>query len=202
MEHGDRDGWVALDPSPWWTALVTSRVGLAIAFVPILAAQVGAILEFPPIGSIGLAAGSGVLAAGALMIASRLFYPRAYVNPTKAMIRIGRKQARYADINDARLIPGATKKRRSLLLLLQTPTKLQLPVLLRDARQNTLGPEVTALMEELLRQSNIEMPASPDDPKGRFARFNFPSNITKDEALQLVTHPPTAADRLPIPWVD
>jgi hypothetical protein len=202
MEHGERDGWVALDPSPWWTALVTSRVGLAIAFVPILAAQVGAILEFPPLGSIGLAAGSGALAAGALVIASRLFYPQAYLNPTKAMIRIGREQAQYADINDARLILGATKKRRSLLLLLQTPTKLQLPVLLRDTRQNTLGPEVSAMVQEMLRQSTIEMPASPDDPKGRFARFNFPTNITKDEALGLVAHPPATADRLPIPWVD
>jgi hypothetical protein len=54
----------------------------------------------------------------------------------------------------------------------------------------------------MLRQSAIEMPASPDDPKGRFARFNFPTNITKDEALELVAHPPATADRLPIPWVD
>ena len=71
-------------------------------------------------------------------------------------------------------------------------------MLLRDAKQQTLEPEVAALVQDLLRQSNVQMPVSPDDPKGRFARFNFPTNVTKEEALALVAHPPTPTDELPI----
>jgi hypothetical protein len=57
---------------------------------------------------------------------------------------------------------------------------------------------VAAQVLDMLRQANIEMPVSPDDPKGRFARFNFPTNITKDEALEVMAHPPQPTDPLPI----
>jgi hypothetical protein len=43
------------------------------------------------------------------------------------------------------------------------------------------------------------MPISKDDPTGRFARFNFPTSVTKDEALDLVLHPPAFGEPIPIP---
>jgi hypothetical protein len=85
--------------------------------------------------------------------------------------------------------------------VLRAENKLRTPILLRDTKQRTLEPEIAALVLQLVRQSNITMPVSPDDPKGRCVRFNFPNNITKDEAEQLVEHPPTSADPLPIPYV-
>jgi hypothetical protein len=201
MEHGDGDGWVALDPSAWWMPVFASNFGIAFGLAPVIAFQLGGIFDVPPGWWIVLVLGTAVASVALSVILSRLHYPRGFLNPTTSTARSGRKQVGYAEITEARLVLGVSRKRRSLQLLLRTPNKLRITVLLRDARQNTLEPEVTALVHDMLQQSSIEMPASPDDPKGRFARFNFPTNITKEEALQLVAHPPTAADPLPIPYV-
>ena len=50
----------------------------------------------------------------------------------------------------------------------------------------------------ILRASRIVMPTSGYDPTGRFAQWNFPHNVTREQAIELVLRPPGPDDRLPI----
>jgi hypothetical protein len=195
------DKWVELGRTRWWVPLVGYSPILLL--LPVYSLNLPGIfwpdltLGWSLVVTLALAAGS----FGIIVALSRLVHPRAFANPAGSMVRAGRRQARFSEITSAQLFPGASKGHRSLLLVLRAENKLRTPILLRDTKQRTLEPEITALVLQLVRQSNITMPVSPDDPKGRFVRFNFPNNITKDEAEQLVEHPPTSADPLPIPYV-
>lgn len=42
------------------------------------------------------------------------------------------------------------------------------------------------------------MPFSADDPKGRFAKYNFPGHVDRDTAIDLVLHTPKVGDPLPV----
>jgi hypothetical protein len=198
MVHGNGDGWVALEPSPWWTPVFGTNLLAASVFPPMFALQLGGLFDLSPIWWLPLAVGFAAAALLASVVLTRMTYPRGYMHPATATLRTGRTRFGYADVTEARLIPTTSKKRRALLLVLHTKKRLRTTVLVRDAKQRTLDPEVAALVLDMLRQSNIELPTSPDDPSGRFARYNFPRNITKDEALELVAHPPLPADVLPI----
>jgi hypothetical protein len=199
MTTADDTGWVALEPTPWWLPLLGTNLFFAAGLPAVYALQLSTIFDAPLIWWIPIMIGTAIFILALIVVVARVSYPRAYLNPATSMLRAGRAQFRYAEFVEARLIPSTSEKRRALLLLLLTQNKLRATVLVRDARQRTLDPEVAALVQDLLRQSNIHMPVSPDDPSGRFARFNFPRNVTKDEALDLVAHPPTPADPIPIP---
>jgi len=198
MRHQNGSGWVALDPTPWWMPILGTNLLATTLFPAVLAFQLATVFDLPPVWWIPVMLGTGVFTLAATVVAAQILYPRGYLNPETSTVRAGRAQIPYAEITEARLLPSASKKRRALLLVLRTEKKRRATVLLRDAKQQTLEPEVAALVQDLLRQSNIQMPVSPDDPKGRFARFNFPTNVTKEEALALVAHPPTPTDELPI----
>jgi hypothetical protein len=43
------------------------------------------------------------------------------------------------------------------------------------------------------------LPETPDDPTGKFTWFNFPGSITREQAIDVVLHPPAFDDPLPIP---
>jgi hypothetical protein len=198
MTQGNDDGWVALEPSPWWTPVFGIHLAGAFAFAPMFALQLSAMFELSPIWWLPLAVGFTALTCVASVVLTRLAHPRGFLHPTTSTLRTGRTRFGYADVTEARLVPSTSKKRRALLLVLYTKKRLRTTVLVRDAKQRTLDPAVAALVLDMLQQTNIEMPVSPDDPKGRFARFNFPANITKHEALEVLAHPPLPADPLPI----
>jgi hypothetical protein len=201
MRHelgADDPGWVALHPTPWWMPILGTNLVSTTLFPALLAFQLGTLFDVPPVWWLPLTIGTAAFFLAATVLAAQMLHPRGYLNPASSTLRAGRAKIPYAEIIEARLIPSASKKRRALLLVLRTEQKRRATVLLRDAQQQTLEPGVAALVQDMLQRSNITMPVSPDDPKGRFARFNFPTNITKEEALELVAHPPTPADELPI----
>lgn len=37
--------------------------------------------------------------------------------------------------------------------------------------------------------SSVAMPSSSDDPTGRFARVNFSQHLTREQAIELASHP-------------
>jgi hypothetical protein len=51
---------------------------------------------------------------------------------------------------------------------------------------------------EIVRRSNIAVPQTPNDPTGRFARYNFPASLNRDDALEVVLNPPTMDDPAPV----
>ena len=49
-----------------------------------------------------------------------------------------------------------------------------------------------------LERSTIAQPTSSHDPSGRFARYNFPGTLSRDEAVALVRRIPLPGEPLPI----
>jgi hypothetical protein len=199
MRRGtDDDEWVAVGFAPWWQPVIGMGQGWFLYYyTPFLALQVMVMFDVP-LGwavmiTVWLAAGCVALGLGL----KRWIYPPAFVNPATTTLRAGRKRAQYAEISGAKVLVSASKKRRSVTLVLLSEQKLRAAVVLRDARQNMIDLAEVALVQDLVRQSSIAMPVSPDDPKGRFARYNFPGYLTKEDALEIVAHPPAAADPLP-----
>ncbi|MBX0301782.1 hypothetical protein K2F54_17600 [Cryobacterium sp. 1639] len=192
------DEWVALGFTPWWLPVIGMGPGWFLLFyAPLLVGQVATIFDVP-LGwalVLTLACAAGCLALGLGFVRWR--YPPAYVHPATLTIRAGRKRARYAEVTGAKILVSTSKKRRSVTLVLLSEQKLRGAVVLRDARQNVIDPAEAALLQDLVRQSNIALPVSPDDPKGRFTRYNFPGYLTKEDALEIVAHPPAPADPLP-----
>ena len=134
---------------------------------------------------------------GLAVLILRLLTLPVRINAGAALIRAGRRTVPYADVVTAQLVVGASKKRRNLNLVLRGSRGPRIAILIRDVKGRTLTPQESALVTDLLTKSNIAMPQSTDDPSGRFARYNFPGHITKDDALNLVEHPPTFHDPLP-----
>lgn len=133
------------------------------------------------------------------MVIIRFLYPPVRLNDGSALIRAGRHTSAYSEVTTALLLVSASKTRRNLNLLLRSANGLRAVILVRDAKERTLPPEAAALVCDLIRDTNIAMPLSSADPKGKFARYNFPNNVTKEDALHLIEHPPTFHDPLPIP---
>jgi hypothetical protein len=70
-----------------------------------------------------------------------------------------------------------------------------------DQRGEPLDQPTAHLVAEVLKRTSSVMPTSEYDPSGRFAKYNFPSNVTREEAIDLVLHPPAFEEELPIPSV-
>ena len=195
---GGDDGWVSLGSAPWWLPVIgMSPTPLLFLYPPLFTFQLSVMFQVPLPWAVALAAVAcaGCLAFGLGLV--RLVYPPVFLNPRLLVLRAGRKRARYMEITSAQLITSASPKRRSVTLVLRSASKLRGAILLRDARQHALAPDAAELVMELLELSSVALPVSPDDPKGRFTRYNFPGYLTKEQALELVAHPPRPADRLP-----
>lgn len=196
----DAEGWVPLGRPSWWMpVMLASPLLIVVLTVNVTDFALSFLRSLPHVWLILIMVVTNVAVYALTLAAIWLFYPRAYLNPATGSVRAGRRTARYADITSARLLVSASKRRRALHLVLRAEGRLSASVLVRDAHSGTLDQTKAALVREMIRASNIAMPASPDDPKGRFAKYNFPDNVTRDEALELVEHPPAFGDPLPIP---
>ena len=84
--------------------------------------------------------------------------------------------------------------RLDLDLHIQLGAKFQFTVPLRNNGTIVLYTSTQKALLEMLPLTSIAMPVDQYDPSGRFARHNFPSNLTIDDAIELVRHPPRSAD--------
>ena len=141
------------------------------------------------------------LIAAATVLYLRARYPSAFADLAGHRIRAGGKTADFSDLTTARLLVSASKTRRLLYLELSTGRRrgLRVLVVLRDRQGRPIDPAAAVHLGEVIGSSRIAMPDSPDDPSGRFAHYNFPDNVSKEEALELVADPPRFTDALPIP---
>jgi hypothetical protein len=91
---------------------------------------------------------------------------------------------------------GSVKK-PAILLTLGTSGRLSGTVMLRDQHDTPMSETGRAALLALLRASNIAMPISPDDPTGKFARYNFPGHLTKSDVIALVEMNPSTSKPIP-----
>ena len=199
MEHRVDDEWVALGSAGWWASFAASPLPLALApvFIPYLVLLV--LPDLPLAQKAAAMLAVFLLAWGLTLGLARTLYPAAGLNAATATIRVGRKSVPYSGITSAQLLVASPKAHRALHLLLKDDYGVRVVVLVRDGKLRTLPPREADLVQDLVRRSSIAMPTSHDDPTGRFARYNFPTHVTRAEALELLEHPPAFADAIPIP---
>ncbi|MGY4858092.1 hypothetical protein [Cryobacterium sp. AP23] len=193
------DEWVAVGNSSWWASFAAGPLWFTL--VPVCAPYLALLFlpDLPLAPKAGIMVTAVLLVWAVTLVIARAVYPVARLNAATSTIRVGRKQVPYAGITSAQLLVVNPRGRRALHLLLRDDYGVRVVVLVRDAKLGTLAPRDAALVQHLVRESNIAMPTTHDDPMGRFARYNFPTNVTLAEGLELLEHPPAFADAIPIP---
>jgi hypothetical protein len=152
---------------------------------------------------------AGCLAAGLVVVLLwHRFRPQPQVNFDTSEIRRGRRTVPMSEIRWARLLVAETKKSRSITLQFgpgvlrvgSEPVRRGIATyLVRAANGRTPAIERARLVAEVLRRSGIELPKTSDDPTGKFAWFNFPGSITREQAIDVVVNPPAFGDPAPVP---
>ncbi len=125
-------------------------------------------------------------------------HPTPMANFQTQQLRSGRTTVSLTDIDTAILSASHAVNARHLALHLKMGKKTAVIVPLLSRNQIILGEEERRLWAEVLRSTRVAMPSSPDDPKGRFARYNFPGHMDKDTAIDVVQRTPRAGEPLPI----
>lgn len=199
--ESDHERWLSLrGPKSWLPVFVVTPLLLMVLMVDGINLSLLFVRDgLPLIWSIAIMAGTAAFMFALPLWVARLAYPFAQINPSTSTIRARRHRAHYSDITSAQLLVSTSKKHRAINLLLRSDTGLRAVVLIRDARRRTLDRELAELVLDVIRQSRIAIPVSVHDPEGRFARYNFPTNVTREDALELIESPPDLEDALPIP---
>jgi hypothetical protein len=122
------------------------------------------------------------------------------VDVAREKLRCGRVVVELADIDRARLTVSGINRNSALDLHLSASGRFRFTVPLRVGKTLVLQPITQRLLLGLLPQTSVAMPESQDDPTGKHARYNFPSHLTRDAAIEVVRNPPLPTDPLPIPW--
>lgn len=200
----DADEWRRLTRRDWFVVATYSIPSLLIVVWMLLQlAQVStALFENYVVGVIiAVVLAVAVLAGVGRWMLRR--FPEVWANPVTRRIRVGAREAdwhdlRAAKVSTASVWPGAP---RTLFLTLEGDGGLRAPLTLRRRDRLALTNAQRDLAVRMLNDSNVEMPRAPEDPDGRFSRFNYPEHISRDDAVGLVAHPPRAGERLPVPYV-
>ena len=120
----------------------------------------------------------------------------AEVNFDLGKLRSGSYVVDLKDITLAWLDAGRGP-RRTLDLRLGSLSGLQIVVPLRVGEESKLHISTREYLLQALPRTSISLPEDRYDPRARFVRSTFPSNITKDEAIAVLTRPPRPGDDLP-----
>jgi len=192
----DESRWLRLGRIDWYTVWSTAPLALLVV-VAVQFAQASFTLGRQG----GFAVVAVVYALGALapVVIAQLRSPQPWVNLARGELRMGRRVLRFEQIERAVLTVMVTRRTRVLVLHFGAEKGGMARAVLRDRSGNPIEAHDAALLVAVLDRSNVRMPEAKEDPSGRFARYNFPGHVTKDEAIALVRNPPDKDDPLPIP---
>jgi hypothetical protein len=115
------------------------------------------------------------------------------------LLVLGRKTVAFDRIDTAQLEVSTGFAAREISLRFGVRNGPQVLVQLRVGEELAQDPRQRRIVLDILSQSEIRMPTSSYDPTGSHARWNFPTNLTKEQAIEVVTNPPGQGDPLPIP---
>ena len=201
------EGWVPLGEYRWFTAAAALSTIPSGFFTYWLALQVFELGVRLPQG-VGIATRifcglvALAVAVAVIVLFQRWRAPRPFANFDTGEVRFGRRRTvPMSDIVWAQLIVPSTDKARSVSLVFGTEKKDLAAFRLIDQRGRVLDQSTVHLVAEVLKRTSIVMPTSEYDPSGRFAKYNFPTNVTREEAVDLVLRPPSFEEALPIPPV-
>ncbi|WP_123520131.1 hypothetical protein [Frigoribacterium sp. PhB24] len=196
-------GWVRIGERRWWS----TWVGATTAFAFLAAIQ--AVQFFFRIAEIGfrwdlallVAVGVTVGIFALITVIRNARAPQPWIDLDSGQLRAGtRRPIPLVQVDRAVLTTAPVGTGGRVLVLRLTAEEARVEFILRDRQDATLDPISTAVLAEALRRTSVAMPTSIHDPSGRFARYNFPGHVGRDDAVALVEHPPAAGDPLPAAW--
>jgi hypothetical protein len=128
--------------------------------------------------------------------------PALEVDVARGLVRLRREEIAFADLTGARVevqarpVRGrdrqpapATVPADSVVLALSTQGGRACRIVLLVGDRRVQSDEAIAALTAAVRGSRIAVPASPDDPDGRFTRVNFPGHLDADDAVDLLRAP-------------
>jgi membrane protein YdbS with pleckstrin-like domain len=196
-------GWVSIGERHWWTMWSNVQwflVVLLAANVANMSVSLARQWDVPV--PVAVLAPLGVLAVAFVVVTvvHHRRWPPVAVSLGSGELRAGGRVIPLASVNAAQFGSVPIRKRDPVLTLrLLSGEKARAEVLLRDRRGHELPVEQQQVLAEAIRRTAVAMPVSRDDPSGRFARYNFPGHIDRDDAVAVVLHPPRADEALPVP---
>jgi hypothetical protein len=138
--------------------------------------------------------------SGIILVLYLAFKRPPQVNFEQSAMRVRHKTVALADVDSASLVVFDKRGRRLMALRFGRMKGPQALVYLLGADGPVLSAHDQAILVRLLEQTNITMPASPDDPSGRFARYNFPGHLDREAAIEVVKNPPDIGEELPVSY--
>lgn len=195
-------GWLRLDRAGWWGTFATTPAnGILLAIVPLnFGSTYSHVFDVSPWWGLLIAVGTVVPVVLVLYLVQRMRYPQPWVNFDTGELRAGRRVVPLADITWARLDLLDRKRAHTRMLTLRFGAEggPRASVRLRGRTGHTPSAAVTAVVAEIVQRSTIAVPQTPNDPTGRFARYNFPGSLSRADALDVVLNPPTIDDPAPV----
>jgi hypothetical protein len=196
-------GWVRIGERRWWSTWVGATTAFAF-----LAAIQGVNFFFRIAEAtfrwdlaLLIAVGVTVGIVAVITLIRNALAPQPWVDLDSGQLRAGtRRPIPLTQVDRAVLTTAPVGNGGRVLVLRLTAKEARVEFILRDRQDATLDPTSTAVLAEALRRTSVAMPTSIHDPTGRFARYNFPGHIGRDDAVALVEHPPAAGDPLPAAW--
>ena len=125
---------------------------------------------------------------------------RALVNLDDEAVRLGEHEYSFSEFNYARLNSWGKPASRSLTFKFGIEDEVDFEVALTKGHKVVIAPATADAVLRLLEASSVVIPTDEFDPESKFARSGSPTNVTRDEALALITNPPMPGDKLPIIW--
>lgn len=195
-------GWVLIGERQWHSAWIGGTWLFAALFIVNglnFSIFVGRMFDVSPFAMAGVLLLILVAILALVTFVRNRRWPQPAVNLDTSELRAGRKVVPLAHIDSASLGVTPLKKTRVVILRITAGREARAEFVLRDQKDRTLGATPSRVLAEALRRTTIIMPVSKDDPTGRFAHYNFPGHITREEAVALVLAPPAMNEPLPIP---
>ncbi|KFF58901.1 hypothetical protein JF66_15025 [Cryobacterium sp. MLB-32] len=191
-----------LDRTGWWSSFVTVPGYLVLViFLPFnVGSMVARAMDLSQWWGLLIALAAVVPLFLALYLVHRLRYPQPWVNFDTGELRVGRRVVPLSEVTWARLDALDRRRTHNRMLTLRFGAEAgpRASVRLRAWNGRTPSREVTEVLAGLVRRSGIAVPETPNDPTGRFARYNFPGSLGREDALEVVLSPPTIDQPAPV----
>lgn len=197
-------GWVRLGALTFAQRLgvaAAARVWVLFGLLVVGAPFISSLLRFwgvDPSWSFVLGFAIAITVFAVIVFRAAVRHPTPLANFETDQVRSGRTTVFLRDIDTAVLIASHAVNARHLALHLKAGRRTAVIVPLLSRNRIVLGDEERMLWSEVLDRTRVAMPSNPDDPKGRFARYNFPGHMDKDTAIGVIMNTPKAGEPLPI----
>lgn len=198
------EGWVSFGVLPLrqrlslylWVAIP------GVSLVAIIGVEFVLQLAFNFFGFFGflLAVLVAIPLSGIMIVLYLAFHHAPQVNFEEKAMRVGHKTLALSDVDTAVLMILDKRGRRFMALNFGKTKGPHALVYLLGADGQALTEDDREILVRLLEQTSIAMPTSPDDPTGRFARYNFPGHLDREAAIEVVRKPPAVGDQLPVSY--